>query len=156
MDIFWKKKLSESLYKNLIISDYKLYLSEMMTLKVDRTSMANSLEVRSPFMDHRLIEYVLSSNTTYVDYGVTKKIFKEYLSEDFSSDFINREKMGFVFNLEEWIYSNKDKVFDELKKGKLSKIIKINRINLLLLNKSRINANRLWKLYLLEKYLSFI
>ncbi len=148
--------ISESLYKNLIISDYKLYLSEMMTLKVDRTSMANSLEVRSPFMDHRLIEYVLSSNTTYVDYGVTKKIFKEYLSEDFSSDFINREKMGFVFNLEEWIYSNKDKVFDELKKGKLSKIIKINRINLLLLNKSRINANRLWKLYLLEKYLSFI
>ena len=149
------KNISKDIYKSLIISDYKLYLSEMMTLKVDRTSMANSLEVRSPFIDHRLIEYVLSTKPSYVDYGKTKKIFKDYLSEDFDNDFINREKMGFVFNLEDWIYSNKETVFSELKNGKLSKIIKVDRINLLLLNKSRINANRLWKLYLLEKYLSF-
>ena len=148
------QNISKDLYKSLLISDYKLYLSEMMTLKVDRTSMANSLEVRSPFIDHRLIEYILSTKPSYVDYGIPKKIFKEYLSEDFDSEFINREKMGFVFNLEEWIYSNKDKVFTELKNGNLSKIIKIEKINLLLLNKSRINANRIWKLYLLEKYLS--
>ena len=43
---------SENKYKGLLVSDYKLYLSEMMMLKVDRTSMANSLEVRSPFVDH--------------------------------------------------------------------------------------------------------
>ena len=101
-----------------------------------------------------MTEDILSTKPSYVDYGIPKKIFKEYLSEDFDSEFINREKMGFVFNLEEWIYSNKDKVFTELKNGNLSKIIKIEKINLLLLNKSRINANRIWKLYLLEKYLS--
>ena len=148
------QNISKDLYKSLLISDYKLYLSEMMTLKVDRTSMANSLEVRSPFIDHRLVEYILSTDSSYVNDGVTKEIFKDYLSEDFDSDFINREKMGFVFNLEEWIYSNKEKVFRELRSGNLSKIIKIDKINLLLLNKSRINANRIWKLYLLEKYLS--
>ena len=46
---------TKNLYKELLISDYKLYLYEMMTHKIDRTSMANSLEVRSPFLDHRLI-----------------------------------------------------------------------------------------------------
>ena len=43
-----------------MILDFSFYLSEMMMVKIDRTSMANSLEVRSPFVDHRLIEYILS------------------------------------------------------------------------------------------------
>ena len=36
----------------------------------------------------------------------SKKILKDYLSEDFNSDFINRKKQGFVFDLEEFVYSN--------------------------------------------------
>ena len=45
-------------YKKLLYSEFKFFLTEMMLLKVDRTSMANSLEVRSPFVDHKLIEYI--------------------------------------------------------------------------------------------------
>ena len=41
------------------------YLPEMMMFKIDRTSMANSLEVRSPFVDHLLIEYIISHNFDY-------------------------------------------------------------------------------------------
>ena len=41
-----------------MFTEYKFYLSEQMMLKVDRTSMANSLEVRSPFVDHRIVEYL--------------------------------------------------------------------------------------------------
>ena len=37
-------KVSDSSYKNMIFAEYKLYLPEMMMLKVDRTSMANSLK----------------------------------------------------------------------------------------------------------------
>ena len=53
--------------------EYNLFLSEMMMLKVDRTSMANSLEVRSPFVDHKLVEYVFSHQPSYFDIGNPKK-----------------------------------------------------------------------------------
>ena len=110
----FKNQISD--YKKLMLFEYKLYLSEMMMLKVDRTSMANSLEVRSPFVDHRLVEYILSTSPSYYDSNNSKVILKNYLATDFDSEFINRRKMGFVFNLEKWIFSNIDKIKDEFEK----------------------------------------
>ena len=49
-----------------MINEYKFFLSEMMLVKIDRASMANSLEVRSPFLDHKLIEYVVSTDLNNV------------------------------------------------------------------------------------------
>jgi len=104
-------KNSNSDYKSLLLTDYSYFLPEMMMLKIDRTSMANSLEVRSPFVDHRLIEYVMKHDTNYFERKNTKKVLKEYLMEDFNDTFINRKKMGFVFNLEKFIYNNKSEIF---------------------------------------------
>ena len=67
---------TENKFKSLMISDYKFYLSEMMMLKVDSTSMASSLEVRSPFVDHRLVEYVLSTSTEHIDSNIQKNYLK--------------------------------------------------------------------------------
>ena len=92
----------------LQIIEYKFYLSEMMMLKVDRTSMFNSLEVRSPFVDHRLIEYIISRSSDYIDLSNPKKILKDVISNDFDDQFLNRKKMGFVFDIKEWFYSNID------------------------------------------------
>ena len=149
-DSVFNKKISD--YKKLMLFEYKLYLSEMMMLKVDRTSMASSLEVRSPFVDHRLIEYILSASPTYYQSNNTKAILKNYLDEDFDSEFINRKKMGFVFNLEKWTYSNIGIIKNEFQK--LNDFdIKVSSLNKLSKVKSRINAQRIWKLYFLEKYL---
>ena len=52
-------------YKQLMENEYKFFLSQMMMFKVDRASMANSLEVRSPFVDNKLIEYVFSHSNEY-------------------------------------------------------------------------------------------
>jgi len=142
---------SFSNYKKLALFEYRFYLSEMMMLKVDRTSMANSLEVRSPFVDHRLVEYVLS--TACKNYSKNgKSLLKDYLSEDFDNEFINREKMGFVFNIEKFIYNNFQNVtqdFSEL----ISLGLDISALKQLNLIKSRMNAHRIWKLYFLEIYL---
>ncbi len=145
-------KLIDDEYKTLLLTEYKFYLSEMMMLKIDRTSMANSLEIRSPFVDHRLVEYILTRDNSYYDINYPKSILKKYLDKDFNSSFLNRKKMGFVFNVENWIYKNFSDVKEIilLNKGGLD----LNNFNKLTLYKSRVNANRIWKLYFLEIYLS--
>ena len=138
--------------KALLLAEYNFYLPEMMMFKVDRTSMANSLEVRSPFVDHLLVEYVVSHNLDY-DSKNTKKILKDYLSDDFSSEFINRKKQGFIFDLEKFVYSNFKYIESRITTGDLKKYYKLKNIKYLRLRKSRINANRLWKLYVITLYL---
>ena len=136
-----------------MIADIRFYLSELMMLKVDRTSMANSLEVRSPFVDHRLIQYILEHEFTDENLNNPKKLLKEFLSPDFNNEFLNRKKMGFVFDLETWIYNNKSYVKSIIKNSEHLKIINLKKISFLFFYKSRINAIRIWKLFFLAIYL---
>lgn len=141
-------------YKNLMHTEYSFYLSEQMMMKVDRTSMANSLEVRSPFVDHRLIEYMFSTNEKdYINLG-QKRILKDLLNDDFEDEFLNRKKMGFVFNVENYIENNinviQETVFEGIdlfkdKKDKISNMYKY---------KSRTNSLRYWKMFILQSYLN--
>jgi len=145
-------KVSDSSYKNMIFAEYKLYLPEMMMLKVDRTSMANSLEVRSPFVDNKLIEYILAHDSSYYDYKNPKKILKDYLLQDFSEQFITRPKMGFVFDLEYWVYSNFNFIKEIIESGDIVLNLNKNYLRDFKIVKSRINANRIWKAFVLEYF----
>ncbi len=139
--------------KDIMISDYKFFLSEMMLFKVDRTSMANSLEVRSPFLDYRLIEYVLGSNLNFINTNNPKQIMKEYLSDDFNNEFLYRKKQGFVFDVENWVYENIDYIASELKDSTIIKEYNKNILRDLSLFKTRMNGIRIWKLFVLENFM---
>lgn len=138
--------------KAMLITDYKFYFQEMMMLKIDRTSMANSLEVRSPFLDHNLVEYILSRDDKDLYTIKNKKFLKDDLITDFDSDFVNRKKMGFVFNLEDWIYENKDKIINSINDSLISNLIDISKIKFLFNFKTRVNSQRIWKIYFLSVY----
>ena len=83
--------------------DLKTYLVGDIHTKVDRASMANSLEVRAPFLDHKLIEWVTGLNPDLKLHGQqTKYILKKAMEPYLPNDVLYRTKMGFAVPLDEW------------------------------------------------------
>jgi asparagine synthase (glutamine-hydrolysing) len=87
----------------LRLLDIRFFLEGDILQKVDRLSMANSLEVRVPFLDHRIVEY--SNSLTYDKlFGKIRKYpIKKILEKYFNKDFVHRSKIGFMLNVGEWI-----------------------------------------------------
>ena len=147
---------SGSEYKTLLKTDYEYYLSDQMMFKVDRTSMSNSLEVRSPFVDHKLIEYIFSHDTSYFDGKTQKFPLRKYLSSDFEKDFLDRPKQGFVFDYKKWVFSNLDSIFNDINNSLLKEYLNIEKLYKLRLFKTRMNSLRIWRVYVLARYLNDI
>jgi asparagine synthase (glutamine-hydrolysing) len=83
--------------------DVKTYLTDDILTKVDRASMANSLEVRCPLLDHKLMELAASMPSNLKLRGRTSKyIFKKAMEKYLPSDIIYRDKMGFAIPLAKW------------------------------------------------------
>ena len=105
-------------------------------------------------LDQKLIEYVLSHESSYHNSNQQKHILKKYLSSDYDDEFIYRKKQGFVFNLENYIYENFDKILDVIKENKSGLNLELKTLNKLSKFRSRINAIRIWKILFLEVYFS--
>jgi len=87
--------------------DIKTYLCEDILTKVDRASMAVSLEVRCPILDHVFMEYVAKIPSELKLVGTSgKHIFKRALKRYLPDDIIYRQKMGFGVPLSEWLRSD--------------------------------------------------
>jgi asparagine synthase (glutamine-hydrolysing) len=83
--------------------DIKTYLVDAILTKVDRASMANSLEVRCPLLDHELMELVATMPSTLkLHNGSGKFIFKRALERVLPRQVLTRQKMGFSMPLAEW------------------------------------------------------
>ena len=84
--------------------DAGTYLSDDIMVKVDRAAMANSLETRAPFLDHRIIEFATSLPLKYkLRGGVGKKVLREVLYRHVPKQIIDRPKMGFSIPLSQWL-----------------------------------------------------
>ncbi|MDB5204371.1 MAG: asparagine synthase [Candidatus Taylorbacteria bacterium] len=94
--------------------DILVYLPGQLLTKIDRTSMANSLEVRSPFLDTKLAEYVYSLPASYKLDGKNnngKIILKDILTEEMDPDFVYRRKQGFGAPVKTWLHLSEIKTF---------------------------------------------
>ncbi|MGB3726073.1 MAG: asparagine synthase (glutamine-hydrolyzing) [Glaciecola sp.] len=91
-------------FSKVLYTDMKTYLTGGILVKVDRMSMAHSLEVRAPILDTQVIEYA-ASLPTHMKYNnkekkyALKEAFKPYLNDDI----LYRKKMGFSVPLAQWL-----------------------------------------------------
>lgn len=84
--------------------DMKTFLADDILVKVDRMSMANSLETRAPLLDHKLVEFVATIPSHLKLKGRTAKyIFKKCLEKRLPDKILNRKKMGFAVPLGLWL-----------------------------------------------------
>jgi len=91
--------LSEMLYL-----DFRLYLEDNLLVKIDRASMACSLELRTPFLDHRLIEFAegLPGNLKVRGFKL-KYILKKAVERWLPHEIIYRQKRGFSVPIASWM-----------------------------------------------------
>jgi len=84
--------------------DQKFYLSDDILAKVDRMSMAHSLEVRPPFLDHRIVEFAASLPASLKIRGSRQKIvLKELMKGKLPPAILRRGKIGFDIPAHEWL-----------------------------------------------------
>jgi asparagine synthase (glutamine-hydrolysing) len=94
---------------------YKTYLPDDILFKVDRASMLASLEVRAPFLDHTLVEFVNTLPPEYKRKGfTTKRILKQAMKGKLPDTIIERPKKGFGVPLSAWLRKDLRKLCDDL------------------------------------------
>jgi asparagine synthase (glutamine-hydrolysing) len=97
--------------------DLKLFMGEHFLTKLDRVSMAHTIEARTPFLDHRLAQSVFSiSPQVRIGEGGTKYLLKQVGKKYLSDTILNRKKKGFANPYMEWLIAS----------GKIDLITEVN------------------------------
>lgn len=152
---------SKPLLERVSDFDIKTYLTGDINTKIDRASMAFSLESRSPLMDYRVVEFArsLPTNFKYVG-GNQKRILKDILFKKVPASYFNRPKSGFTMPFKHWFRNElKEYVMDNLTVDKLKNIpgIHVKRTEEIINEHMTGKWNRypqIWKLLVLSQWLS--
>lgn len=131
--------------------DFNFWLIYDILLKADKMSMANSLEVRVPYLDRKVIEYASKLPSKYKIVGnETKYAFRKVAKEELADKVADKKKLGFPVPIREWL--KEDDVYQEVKNifleseyfFKPKKIIKLlddHRAG------KRDNSRKIWTIY---------
>ena len=131
--------------------DFNFWLIYDILLKADKMSMANSLEVRVPYLDREVIEYASKLPSKYKIVGnETKYAFRKVAKEELADKVADKKKLGFPVPIREWL--KEDDVYQEVKNifleseyfFKPKKIIKLlddHRAG------KRDNSRKIWTIY---------
>lgn len=141
--------------------DIKTYLNNDINTKVDRASMAFSLEARAPLMDYRIVEFARAIPTDFKFVkGNQKRILKDILYDHVPREIMERPKKGFGVPLAEWFRNElKEYVHDTLNADSLKEIPGIVPEKISFMIEQHMNGqwNRapiIWKLFVLKQWLN--
>jgi asparagine synthase (glutamine-hydrolysing) len=91
------------------------YLPDDILTKVDRASMAHSLEVRSPFMDYRVVEFACRLPLRFKLKGLTTKhLLRMAFAEDLPSEPLKRQKHGFAVPMGDWFQGPLKAIYEDV------------------------------------------
>jgi len=103
MDKWFAKANGSGVLDATLLNDLMTYLPNDLLVKVDIATMANSLEARSPFLDHKLIEFAAGLPENLKMRGFrTKSLLKKVASRLVPKEVIYRRKMGFGVPVGKW------------------------------------------------------
>jgi len=96
--------LRKSLSEQFMFLDKVTYLPDDILVKVDRASMSVGLEVRCPFLDHRIVGYAANLPTGYkINNSVGKRVLRELASRYIPLEHLSRPKSGFALPIDTWL-----------------------------------------------------
>jgi asparagine synthase (glutamine-hydrolysing) len=103
--------------------DFKTYLPDDIMVKVDRMSMAVSLEARAPLLDQKVVEFAFGLPGSWKLHGLTTKwIFKKTMERLLPRDNITRRKEGFSIPIKHWLQVElKDMLLDHLSESRIKR-----------------------------------
>lgn len=96
-------QVEDHLLSAVSLAEIGTYLQNVLLRDTDQMSMAVALEVREPFLDHRLIEFVLSVNDAHKYPHTPKKLLVDSLGDLLPGEIVNRPKMGFTLPWQHWL-----------------------------------------------------
>ena len=103
------------LTKWMTLIDLQIRLPELLLMRMDKLVMQSSIEARVPFLDHKLIEFVLSVPESIVfNKNNTKPLLKKVASKHIPKQIFNRTKQGFRAPVGEWIKKDENFFYDAI------------------------------------------
>jgi len=146
------------------IADILTYLPGDLLVKADRASMANSLELRSPFLDYRLMEFCKSLKPNWhMDVLKGKKLLRNAFGELLPQEILSAPKRGFGVPLGSWLRNELKKQMEKIlnKNCRLIESSLVDNVYLVRIQAEHIagmfdHSQRLWALMVLEKFLQKI
>jgi len=159
MSAAFAEAASSSSTKSAQWVDATTYLPGDLMVKADRMSMAHGLEVRSPLLDHHLMEFASTIPGEYSISGRSgKQILKRAYADLIPSEILNRKKAGFTVPVGEWINGALRDLTRELllcPGAEVQKVIRPEFIKMMIdehAARKQSHAVRLWNLICLETW----
>lgn len=153
------KTWSDNFLQKAADLNIKLWLENDSNVKVDRASMAYSVEVRSPFLDYRVVEFARSLPMHFrYEKGRQKKILRDILKEYIPEDVFNQPKRGFAVPIGDWMRKElREEFLLALNDDFLNTVPNLNVPRFKKLLKEHMayeedHTAHIWKLYVLSKW----
>ncbi len=153
------QKWSKDLIQATADLNIKLWLENDSNVKVDRASMAYSVEVRSPFLDYRILEFARTLPVSYRYMpGRKKRILRDILKEYIPEEVFNQPKRGFAVPIGQWIRKELREEFESnLSDDFLNQVPNLNVPKFKKMFKDHLDgkgdySSYVWRVYVLSKW----